>query len=594
MKKKSLARQFSALFIVFALATILVSGVMTFINQTNEYHGECVRNLEQLTTFLSELIGKEGDDFANIKGWYASHPGELEIPRDFFSDLPVSREKFYDYLKEHYNGRTYGSDLFFADLDEEGQRLCTVYRFEHWFSTFFDATKSFNLSYVYFIYPEEGKDHIMNYMYDATLETTTGKDGSEILKLGDQIYEDPNDYKYMWQAWETGKAPSGFDSTNNQFGYVYTYSYPIVIDGNKVGVLCADISVDAVKLTILSNVASQTLVSMLVVVIGTIILFYFLRSRILKRIFKLEEEIAKYTGTKDPTIAKEILANKGWNDEIGSLSEGSAGMITELEEHMRNLQKITAERERISAELGVATQIQADMLPRIFPAFPQFDEFELYASMDPAKEVGGDFYDFFMVDDRHLALVIADVSGKGVPAALFMVIAKTLIKNRLQMGEEPAVAIGNVNEQLCEGNDAGMFVTVWTAVIDILTGDGVEVNAGHEYPAVYRKGGKFELIKTKHSPAVAVMEGMRFKQSEFHLDPGDMVFMYTDGATEATNAENQLFGEQRLTDALNRHLDLEPKDLLPAMRKEIDAFVADAPQFDDLTMLCMTFRGKKQ
>jgi sigma-B regulation protein RsbU (phosphoserine phosphatase) len=162
------------------------------------------------------------------------------------------------------------------------------------------------------------------------------------------------------------------------------------------------------------------------------------------------------------------------------------------------------------------------------------------------------------------------------------------------MGEEPAVAIGNVNEQLCEGNDAGMFVTVWTAVIDIVTGDGVEVNAGHEYPAVYRKGGKFELIKTKHSPAVAVMEGMRFKQSEFHLDPGDMVFMYTDGATEATNAENQLFGEQRLTDALNRHLDLEPKDLLPAMRKEIDAFVADAPQFDDLTMLCMTFRGKKQ
>ena len=543
MKKKSLARQFSALFIVFALATILVSGVMTFINQTNEYHGECVRNLEQLTTFLSELIGKEGDDFANIKGWYASHPGELEIPRDFFSDLPVSREKFYDYLKENYNGRTYGSDLFFADLDEEGQRLCTVYRFEHWFSTFFDATRSFNLSYVYFIYPEEGKDHIMNYMYDATLETTTGKDGSEILKLGDQIYEDPNDYKYM---------------------------------------------------SILSNVASQTLVSMIVVVIGTIILFYFLRSRILKRIFKLEEEIVKYTGTKDPTIAKEILANKGWNDEIGSLSEGSAGMITELEEHMRNLQKITAERERISAELGVATQIQADMLPRIFPAFPQFDEFELYASMDPAKEVGGDFYDFFMVDDRHLALVIADVSGKGVPAALFMVIAKTLIKNRLQMGEEPAVAIGNVNEQLCEGNDAGMFVTVWAAVIDIVTGDGVEVNAGHEYPAVYRKGGKFELIKTKHSPAVAVMEGMRFKQSEFHLDPGDMVFMYTDGATEATNAENQLFGEQRLTDALNRHLDLEPKDLLPAMRKEIDAFVADAPQFDDLTMLCMTFRGKKQ
>ena len=230
------------------------------------------------------------------------------------------------------------------------------------------------------------------------------------------------------------------------------------------------------------------------------------------------------------------------------------------------------------------------MLPRIFPAFPEKKEVGIFASMTPAKEVGGDFYDLFLIDDTHLALVIADVSGKGVPAALFMVIAKTLIKNRIQTGESPAEALGVVNNQLCEGNEAQYFVTVWLAVIDLETGDALEANAGHEYPAM-RKG-SYELIKTKHSPAVATYEGLKFRQSQFHLDPGDRLFVYTDGVTEATNAQNELFGETRLLEALNRNPDALPMDLLPSVKKEIDAFVGDAPQFDDITMLGFVYNGR--
>ena len=282
------------------------------------------------------------------------------------------------------------------------------------------------------------------------------------------------------------------------------------------------------------------------------------------------------------------------NDEIGDLALDFNKMAEELTEYIENLTRVTAEKERIGAELNVATQIQADMLPRIYPAFPQFSEFDIYATMDPAKEVGGDFYDFFLVDQDHLGLVMADVSGKGVPAALFMVIAKTLIKNRAQMGGTPSEILGFVNDQLCDGNEAQLFVTVWFAILDIHTGKGIAANAGHEHPVVKRAGGEYELIVYRHSPAVATLEGLKFKQHEFELNPGDTLFVYTDGVPEATNAEQELFGTDRMLASLNRTPDADLKQLLKNVREDIDGFVKDAPQFDDITMLGLIYNGKQE
>ena len=249
------------------------------------------------------------------------------------------------------------------------------------------------------------------------------------------------------------------------------------------------------------------------------------------------------------------------------------------------------EKERIGAELNVATQIQADMLPRIFPAFPDRNEFNLYASMTPAKEVGGDFYDFFLIDDDHIGLVMADVSGKGVPAALFMVIAKTLIKNRAQMGGGPAEILKFVNEQLCEGNEAELFVTVWLAIIEISTGKGLAANAGHEHPVICRKDGRFELVEYRHSPAVATMEGIRFREHSFEMYPGDKLFVYTDGVAEATDANDELYGTDRMLDALNSDLEASPQEVLENVHKSIREFVGEAPQFDDITMLSFFYSG---
>lgn len=244
-----------------------------------------------------------------------------------------------------------------------------------------------------------------------------------------------------------------------------------------------------------------------------------------------------------------------------------------------------------AAELSVATQIQADMLPSIFPAFPNHPEFDIYATMTPAKEVGGDFYDFFLVDEDHLCLVMADVSGKGVPAALFMVIAKTLLKNSAQTGMNPARILETVNNQLCEGNQAEMFVTTWLGILQLSTGRLVAANAGHEYPVCRRAGGDFALVKDRHGFVLAGMEGSRYREYTLDLAPGDRLFLYTDGVTEATDEHQQLYGTRRLLDALNRSRDADPRTLLQAVQADIHAFVGAADPFDDITMLALEIKG---
>ncbi len=246
---------------------------------------------------------------------------------------------------------------------------------------------------------------------------------------------------------------------------------------------------------------------------------------------------------------------------------------------------------RMGAELSMATDIQASQLPRLFPAFPNRPEFDVFASMTPAKEVGGDFYDFFLIDDDHIGLVMADVSGKGVPAALFMMVARVLIKSHLQNGESVGEALENVNDQLCESNEAELFVTVWAAVIQISTGKGTAANAGHEHPALRRAGGQYELVSYRHSPAVATLEGIPYKEHSFELYPGDSLFVYTDGVAEATSADNELFGTDRMLQALNRNPDAMPEEVLTNVMDGINAFVAGTQQFDDITMLCLKYNG---
>ena len=254
--------------------------------------------------------------------------------------------------------------------------------------------------------------------------------------------------------------------------------------------------------------------------------------------------------------------------------------------------KIARMSANVKAELNTATQIQNGMVPNIFPAFPEQKQFDVYAGMYTAKEVGGDFYDFFLIDDKHLAMVMADVSGKGVPAALFMMASKILINDRALMGGTPAEILEFVNNRICSNNQAEMFVTVWLGILNIETGHMIAANAGHEYPVIRRSGGEYELFKDKHGFVVGGMEGVRYKDYELTLNKGDSIFLYTDGIPEATNADNEQFGTDRMIAALNIKSDGSPEEVLENIHHEVNKFVGDAVQFDDLTMLCLRYNGE--
>ena len=337
-----------------------------------------------------------------------------------------------------------------------------------------------------------------------------------------------------------------------------------------------------VRIYLNSFLVKMILISFSIIGLTIIAYIFFVRDMVTSPIGKLTSFTEEITSSNE-FIGKHIDIKTG--DEIESLSLSFNYMLEELEEYIANLSKMTAEKERIGAELDVARHIQASMLPCIFPAFPDLHEFDIYATMNPAKEVGGDFYDYFLVDEEHLALVIADVSGKGVPAALFMMISRTLIKSAAQNGLSPKEVLEKVNNQLCENNDAEMFVTVWIGIMEISTGRMKCANAGHEFPAIQHSGGEWELYKDRHGFVLSGMENSKYREYEITLKMGDRLFVYTDGVAEATDSNNNLYGTDRMIDALNRAGDVDCKGLLDAVRSDIDAFVGEADQFDDITML---------
>jgi sigma-B regulation protein RsbU (phosphoserine phosphatase) len=322
------------------------------------------------------------------------------------------------------------------------------------------------------------------------------------------------------------------------------------------------------------------LVILLVLILIAVVLFsQMLANRISAPILELSAG-AERIGEGD--LEHTLKAHTG--DEIEELANTFNKMVSDI-------RVITGEKERIGAELNVATRIQASMLPSIFPAFPDRSEFEIYASMLPAKEVGGDFYDFFLIDEQTLAVVMADVSGKGVPAALFMVIAKTLLKNNAQNGQSPKEVFETVNNLLCENNEAGMFVTVFMGYLDIPSGKFSFVNAGHNPPLIRRKGEAFEWLHTKVGFVLAGMEDMVYVEGETRLNAGDEFYLYTDGVTEAVNNEYELFTDPRLLEVANSYLDLPIKEFTVSVKREIDKFAEGAEQADDITMLMLRYRG---
>ncbi|MDO4206315.1 MAG: PP2C family protein-serine/threonine phosphatase [Lachnospiraceae bacterium] len=314
----------------------------------------------------------------------------------------------------------------------------------------------------------------------------------------------------------------------------------------------------------------------------------YIRKHFVDPVEKVSNEAARFA--KENTKG-EPLGQISKFQVFSNLANSIDTMETDMVNYIDNLTAVTSEKERIGAELSLAKTIQENSVPNIFPAFPERAEFDVYASMTPAKEVGGDFYNFFLVDEDHLAMVIGDVSGKGIPAALFMMVTNILISDRTHMGGTPAEILGYVNDNLYSHNRAEMFVTLWLGILEISTGKIIMANAGHEDAAVYHKNtNRFELFKTKHGFVAGALSGVKYQDFEIQLEKGDKVFLYTDGVPEATNGEEKMFTLDAMVDTLNHYKESAPQEILQGISVSVDAFVGDAPQFDDLTMLCLEWK----
>lgn len=471
-----------------------------------------------------------------------------------------------DWLEEY--AETFEKDTYYKLLKQRLDRIKGNYT---------------NLEYLYIYKPES--DHFVYLM-----EAMSPSDDPAMINQPGDIYEyGESDYKNLVPD-ILAQKPSDRVMKGKNVGYgtpIMTWAPIFDSEGNMVAMIEADYILEDIGKSILNSTVIILSVQLLCIIDILVLMLRSINRIVTKPLRKLTDIVDDYESGE----IEDDLSGFQNDDEIRKLALSFKEMTRRNAQYVSDLTAVTAEKERIGAELNVAKKIQEDMLPRIFPPYPNRADFEIYASMDPAKEVGGDFYDLFLVDDDHIALVMADVSGKGVPAALFMVITKTLLKNRTMMGGTPAQIVSDVNDQLCEGNESEYFVTVWLAIIDLKTGDGTAVNAGHEHPILKKRDGEYELIKYRHAPPVGSMPGLPFAQREFHLDPGDMLFVYTDGVAEATDANEELYGTESLLEILNSQKQATPEELLHAVKEDVDRFVGEAPQFDDLTMMAFRIVG---
>ncbi len=395
-----------------------------------------------------------------------------------------------------------------------------------------------------------------------------------------------------------GRDATYYISRTEKYGWICTAGYPLRYEDGIATCFClVDVKISSV-MNGLNNYAIKVFIPLLA---ATALLAWFMSRRIRQKVARPINAIANAAQryVQDRRAGSGVTdhfssLNIHTGDELENLSVTMAEMEQQLTQHEEHITRITAEKERINSELSMASRIQASMLPDTFPAFPDRKEFDIYAAMDPAREVGGDFYDFFMIDGDHLGIVIADVSGKGVPAPLYMMIAMNIIRSHSLMGESPEKVLADTNTALCSNNRMEMFVTAWVGVLEISTGRMTAASAGHEFPAVYSASeGQFELLKGKNGFVLGGIEGARYKEYSLTLQPGDKLFVYTDGVPEATDSSQTLFGTERMLASLNRAGGASPRKTLETVRADVDAFVGKAEQFDDLTMLCLEYKGQQ-
>ena len=593
MEKSKIGRKQNASLIfsvaAFFFAAILLTGCLTYLVETFEADNTVTQQTEMYASEIAEEAEATMKAYPAypwlLQYWYAN-ADTMDIEYDaLMNGKNRTAEKCRAFSQRHPDLQlSYLSVEQCEALPAEDQKLYAEIVYSWMLTRINEIKQSSDVDYLFCVISDEPFQKQF-FVYSGAKHGVvrgTGSDDAYILGMTVDVSES--------QMVGMREATKNTANLANAGDYVDYYEYIDSFDGHGVFIgltfsltgLWKDISDSAISST------QRAVILQLILAMICLLLIIFVVVRPIKR---MQSAIRSYSETKDSAAAcAQLIQIKGPN-ELEHLSEDMADLTKEIDSYTNHIMQITSERERIETELNLANQIQAAMLPCDFPPYPDRNEFAIHASMEPAKEVGGDFYDFFLIDEDHLCMVIADVSGKGIPAALFMMASKIIISNHAKAGKTPAQILKAANEDICRNNTLEMFVTVWLGILEISTGKLTAANAGHEYPVWKRPGGEYEMIKDKHGFVIGGMEGIKYTEYELQLQPGTVLFVYTDGAPEATNAAREFFGTERMLEALNEGTDSAPDQVIRSVHSAVDAFVEDAEQFDDLTMLCLEYEG---
>jgi len=576
---------------IFFAIGVLISGLIALVSLRARSDSTIRRETEAFAEEVAEDVALSVGEFPAhewlLQYWY-EHADELDIEYDVTFGPGTETERKATLLAERYPGLS----LRYADADDiaalapEDRKLYAEVAYS-WLITRVNEIKwSHDADFLFCVLTDDSCETQFFLFSAASMGAERGTNYEEVYPLGVTVTVSESQRDAMKSAVRDKSylAPAG--------KYVDYYAYMGDVGGMH-SFIGLTYDLQALTHEVNQQTGGSAVLAMLYQIIQSSLCLLLLFAFVLKPLQKILRSLRRYKDDKDSSAISEALSGVHPHNEIGKLSEDVVDLAKEMDDHVKNIASITAEKERIGAELDLAYKIQESMLPHDFPAFPDRREFDIYATMDPAKEVGGDFYDYFLVDDDHLCLVIADVSGKGVPAALFMMASKIILSNNAMMGKSPAEILTDANAMICSNNPEDMFVTVWLGILEISTGKLIAANAGHEYPAVRDPGGSFELLQDKHGLVIGAMDGIRYKEYELQLEPGSKIFLYTDGVPEADNADKEMFGTDKMLDALNMNGHADPVEIMENIKAAIDDFVQEAEQFDDLTMLCIEYNGPK-
>ncbi len=593
-----LIRKLAVVFLLFAAVGVALNCALGYIAARDTYLQAQAQRLYQVGVYAAESARSNADLAQRYEDWTALKDAGLLDPTKTLAqaqadsdDAYAAYQQLYDEISEKYADSTATS----LTAEDEARLNESYEAFEQAdvASSYYSLAAmlgrlrtTFDVESVALLIPDDVSSTV-TYVAD-------GGDGSAPgpHEIGDVEAREGQSYDMLWQtaSGQQADGPQGQGVAQVADGSLYVTYVPMTVGDGTTWVFEVSMGTEAFNEAVMRQMVGSVLFSCAVFAVCLVGILVILRQSLVHPVEGLSRQVRSYAATKDASVAAEIRAERLPHDEVGELASNVADMVDEIQRHVEQVGRMSAERERVRSELAVAHRIQLSALPRVTAPFTgESGAFSLFASMDPAKEVGGDFYDFFMVDETHCAVVVADVSGKGVPAALFMMRAKALLRQLLAEGLPPAEAMARANDGLAADNDENMFVTVWLGVLDTATGGLAFANGGHNPPVMLHADGTVEWLRARSGVLLGGFAGMPYRGHELLMRPGDTLVLYTDGVTEAMDVHDVCYGEERLESLLPGLAHERPEDLARDVKADVRAYAGRAEQADDITLLALRY-----